>query len=44
MQYDVYRHKNATTEVFNETNEAFVQIENEDKFLCVSAYPVFLSK
>lgn len=35
MQYDVYRHKDATDQAFNETHEAFVQIEKEDKFLCV---------
>lgn len=37
MQYDVYRHVDATDEAFDETHKFFVQVENEDKFLCTNA-------
>ncbi|KAM0750828.1 Rieske domain-containing protein [Meredithblackwellia eburnea MCA 4105] len=36
MQYDVFRHKDASDELFNEIHNAFVQIEGEDKFLCTN--------
>ena len=36
MQYDVYRPTDATDEAFNETHKFFVQVEEEDKYLCVS--------
>ena len=35
MQYDVYRPTDATDEAFDETHKFFVQVEEEDKFLCV---------
>lgn len=37
MQYDVYRPEGASDKEFNETHEFFLQVEQEDKFLCVSA-------
>ncbi|KAJ4356857.1 uncharacterized protein N0V89_004894 [Didymosphaeria variabile] len=37
MQYEVYRHKNATDEAFNDIDNFFKQIEGEDKFLCTNA-------
>ncbi|KAF9030720.1 Rieske domain-containing protein [Hymenopellis radicata] len=37
MQYDVYRPTDATDEAFDETHKFFVQVEEEDKFLCTNA-------
>ncbi|ORY45844.1 Rieske domain-containing protein [Leucosporidium creatinivorum] len=37
MQYDVYKHKDASQAVFEDTDAAFMQIEKEDKFLCTNA-------
>jgi len=37
MQYDVYRHKDSTDEVFLEFDDMFKQIEREDKWLSDNA-------
>lgn len=37
MQYEVYRHKDATDEEFNEVDAFFKQVESEDKGLCNAA-------
>lgn len=37
MQYEVYRHKDASDEVFKEIDSFFKQVENEDKQLCNGA-------
>lgn len=37
MQYDVYRPDGASDEDFNATHQFFLQVEEEDKFLCVSS-------
>ena len=39
MQYDVHRPTDATDEAFDETHKFFVQVEEEDKFLCVRPQP-----
>lgn len=37
MQYEVFRHKDATDKDFNEMDSFFKQVENEDKELCNGA-------
>ena len=37
-QYDVYPPTEATNEAFDETHKFFVQVEEEDKFLCVRSH------
>lgn len=37
MQYEVYRHKDATDEEFEVVDEFFKQVESEDKGLCNAA-------
>lgn len=37
MQYDVYRPEGASDEDFDSTHQFFLQVEEEDKFLCVSS-------
>lgn len=37
MQYEVYRHKDATDEEFKEMDDFFKQVESEDKALCTAA-------
>jgi hypothetical protein len=37
LQYEVYRHKDAPTEVFDELDAFFKQVEGEDKQLCEGA-------
>jgi hypothetical protein len=37
MQYEVYRHKDATDEEFKEVDDFFKQVESEDKGLCNAA-------
>ncbi|KAL2828350.1 Rieske [2Fe-2S] iron-sulfur domain-containing protein [Aspergillus pseudoustus] len=37
LQYEVYRHKDAPTEVFDELDVFFKQVEGEDKQLCEGA-------
>ncbi|PCD43236.1 hypothetical protein AU210_002337 [Fusarium oxysporum f. sp. radicis-cucumerinum] len=37
MQYEVYRHKDATDEEFQEIDQFFKQVESEDKDLCNAA-------
>jgi len=34
MQYEVYRHKNASDEKFKELDDFFKQVESEDRGLC----------
>ncbi|GJN88491.1 hypothetical protein Rhopal_001457-T1 [Rhodotorula paludigena] len=36
VHYDVYRHKDCTDDVFDETHKFFVQVETEDKMLCAN--------
>ncbi|GAA5950446.1 hypothetical protein JCM21900_004807 [Sporobolomyces salmonicolor] len=36
VHYDVFRHKDCTDELFEETHKFFVQVEKEDKFLCIN--------
>ena len=37
MQYEVFRHKDASNEVFEELDGFFKQVEGEDKNLCNGA-------
>lgn len=37
MQYEVFRHKDASDEEFKELDDFFKQVENEDKNLCNGA-------
>ncbi|EIM87664.1 Rieske domain-containing protein [Stereum hirsutum FP-91666 SS1] len=37
MQYDVYRPEGASDEDFDSTHQFFLQVEEEDKFLCTNA-------
>ncbi|GAA5913248.1 hypothetical protein JCM6882_000042 [Rhodosporidiobolus microsporus] len=36
VEYDVFRHKDCTDEVFDESHKFFVQVETEDKDLCAN--------
>lgn len=37
MQYEAFRHENASDETFKELDTFFKQVENEDKNLCNGA-------
>ena len=37
MQYEVFRHKDASDKVFKELEDFFKQVENEDKNICHAA-------
>lgn len=37
MQYEVFRHKDASDEIFKELDDFFKQVESEDKNLCNGA-------
>ncbi|GAA5827478.1 hypothetical protein JCM11251_003829 [Rhodosporidiobolus azoricus] len=36
IEYDVFRHRDCTDEIYNENHKFFVQVETEDKMLCMN--------